>query len=349
MPVSIVVGGQYGSEGKGKVALELARQDPSITTVVRPGGTNSGHTGYSRSGQRHVLRQLPAAAIDRNVRVVFPAGSYIDTDLLLKEIVEIGLSESQVVIDPRAHIIRPEHIAWEADADLVGSIGSTMSGTGAAVLSRVARFAPQHPRAMMASEVSELARYVKRVDRLLTDCLKGQERILVEGTQGFGLSVLHSESWPKCTSRDTTAAGFLSEVGLSPLHVDRIYLVLRCHPIRVAGDSGPLTHETNWHDIAISAGACENLTELTSVTKKVRRVGCFDAGVVRRAMKANSPTAVVLNHLDYIDWECRDNLITDKAKSFVEGVQKIIGRRIDYVGTNEFGMVEQDFTALTDA
>jgi adenylosuccinate synthase len=89
MPVSVVVGGQYGSEGKGKVALELVRRDPSITTAVRPGGTNSGHTAFTNGGRRIVLRQLPAAAIDGNLIVVLPSVSYIDIDMLNKEIDEI--------------------------------------------------------------------------------------------------------------------------------------------------------------------------------------------------------------------------------------------------------------------
>jgi adenylosuccinate synthase len=67
MPVSIVVGGQFGSEGKGKVALEIVRRDPNVAAVVRVGGTNSGHTAVGRSGRTYVLRQIPAAAIDGNV------------------------------------------------------------------------------------------------------------------------------------------------------------------------------------------------------------------------------------------------------------------------------------------
>ena len=79
MPVSIVIGGQFGSEGKGKVALEIVRRSHGRNPVaVRVGGPNSGHTAYDRSGSRWVLRQLPAACVDRNVDVVLPAGSYID-------------------------------------------------------------------------------------------------------------------------------------------------------------------------------------------------------------------------------------------------------------------------------
>eukprot|EP00456_Euglypha_rotunda_P069717 TRINITY_DN6149_c0_g1_i1.p1 TRINITY_DN6149_c0_g1~~TRINITY_DN6149_c0_g1_i1.p1 ORF type:complete len:101 (-),score=16.97 TRINITY_DN6149_c0_g1_i1:10-312(-) len=82
MPVSIVVGGQFGSEGKGKVSLELVRMaTEGRIAVVRVGGPNSGHTAYDRSGRKFALRQLPAGAVDRNVDVVFPAGSFIDVEI----------------------------------------------------------------------------------------------------------------------------------------------------------------------------------------------------------------------------------------------------------------------------
>jgi adenylosuccinate synthase len=74
MPVTVVVGGQFGSEGKGKVALEIVRRE-TVAAVVRVGGTNSGHTAIGADGQTYALRQLPAAAADRSVRVILPPGS----------------------------------------------------------------------------------------------------------------------------------------------------------------------------------------------------------------------------------------------------------------------------------
>lgn len=336
MPVSVVVGGQYGSEGKGKVALELIRQDPSITIVVRPGGTNSGHTGYTREGRRIVLRQLPAAAIDRVAKVVLPAGSYIDIQQLLREIAELRLAPHQIAIDPRAQIIRPEHVEWERQAGLTNSIGSTGSGTGGAVISRLARYSPQLPKALPAAEVEALQPYVADTRTILQTALQNGERVLIEGTQGFGLSPIHGDDWPKATSRDTTAAGLLSEVGLSPLHVDRVILVIRCHPIRVAGDSGPLPNETSWAAIAKEAGIEGDLSEFTSVTKRLRRVGNFDADVVSKAIAANAPTEIVLNHVDYIDVTVKGSgELSGRAEEFVRGVERRIGRQIEWVGTDE--------------
>src|SRR5712672_1885487 len=81
MPVSVVVGGQFGSEGKGKVALEIVRRDRTVAAAIRVGGTNSGHTAVAADGQTYALRQLPAASVDRSVRVILPPGSYIDLEI----------------------------------------------------------------------------------------------------------------------------------------------------------------------------------------------------------------------------------------------------------------------------
>jgi adenylosuccinate synthase len=98
MAVTVVVGGQFGSEGKGKVAQYLASEQRAAA-VVRVGGSNSGHTGFATDGERHVLRQLPTAALLPDVLCVLGPGSYIDADLLLAEIARTGLDSSRLLID----------------------------------------------------------------------------------------------------------------------------------------------------------------------------------------------------------------------------------------------------------
>jgi adenylosuccinate synthase len=334
MPVSIVVGGQYGSEGKGKVALAIRRARPDCTFVIRPGGTNSGHTGYDKTGQRIVLRQFPAAAIDGDVSVIFPAGSYIDPELFLHELAALGLPDSRVFLDRRAQIILPEHRRLESDAGLIDSIGSTGSGTGAAVLSRLARYGEGIPKGVPVEDVPELARFIRDVPAALDGALANDERVLIEGTQGYGLSPLHGESWPKATSRDTIAASFLSEAGLAPLVVDEVALVLRAYPIRVAGDSGPLLDETSWEQVTKSSGSSRPLHEYTSVTNKLRRVGLFDPLVVRQAIRANRPSRIILNHVDYIDASLFEvPSLTPQAKDFISFVSDAVGHRITDIGT----------------
>ena len=342
MPVSVVVGGQFGSEGKGKTALEIVRRDPTVAAAIRVGGTNSGHTAIGSNGRRYALRQLPAASIDRSVRVILPPGSYIDVAIFMEEVRRLELEPDQIAVSPMARIITPEHRLWEQEADLGPAIGSTQSGTGAAVMAMTARRASHFSlRSVQAEEVPELEDYLKDTSSEVRSFLDLGKRVVIEGTQGFGLSLLQGGFWPKATSRDTTAAAFLAEAGLSPLDVDDVTLVIRCHPIRVAGNFGPLPGQTSWDQIAAEAGITEDIRELTTVTAKLRRVGRFDPGVVRRAILANQPTRIVLNHLDYVDPLVRDGTLTAKARAFVEMVEKGIGRCVDWLGIGPGQIMER--------
>ncbi|MBB4169309.1 adenylosuccinate synthetase [Rhizobium sp. BK538] len=339
MPVSIVVGGQFGSEGKGKVALEIARKAKGPVTVIRVGGPNSGHTGYDRSGKKWALRQMPASCIDKNVDVVFPAGSYIDVELLLSEIEELQYPKKRVFISPYARIILPEHKNWERQAGLTGAIGSTGSGVGGAVMAAVAREASNFPLSSPDAEhFAPLQGFVTDVATLLRMQLDKGFRVVIEGTQGFGLSLLEGGYWPKATSRCTTAAGALAEAGLSPLDVDDVTMVIRSYPIRVAGESGPLLGETTWEEIASNIGG-EDIREYTTVTQKLRRVGKFDPDIVNRAVSVNSPTRIVMNHLDYLGHVSDlDDSNTEIAR-FISRINSAIGRSIDWFGFSPFGVL----------
>ena len=163
MPVSVVVGGQFGSEGKGKTALEIVHRNPTVGAVIRVGGTNSGHTAISRNGRRFALRQLPAASIDRSVRVILPPGSYIDLEIFQEEVQRLEFGPDQIAVNALARIITDEHKSWERDADLGPAIGSTQSGTGAAVMAMTARGTGRFPlQSIQAEDVPELQRYLKR-------------------------------------------------------------------------------------------------------------------------------------------------------------------------------------------
>jgi adenylosuccinate synthase len=319
----------------------MVRRDPSIAAAVRVGGTNSGHTGIGKDGRTYALRQLPAAAIDGATQAILPAGSYIDLEVLQAEVDLLGLEPSQVAISPLARIITDEHKAWERAAELGVAIGSTQSGTGGSVLAMAAREAANFTlKSVQAEDVPALEPYLADVEEMMRRLLDDGRRIVIEGTQGFGLSLLHGEVWPKATSRDTTAAGFLSEAGLSPRDVDDVTMVIRCHPIRVAGDSGALPGETTWEAIASEAALPSAPREYTTVTRRLRRVGCFDSRVVRRAILANQPDRIVLNHLDYVDPHISEGRLTAKAAAFVRRVEEQIGRGIDCVGTGPASVID---------
>jgi adenylosuccinate synthase len=235
MPVTVIVGGQFGSEGKGKVAHFMAReQDADV--AIRVGGSNSGHTVISERDEELKFQHLPTAAILPDVTCVLGAGSYIDLDVFEREVDYLGLTPDRVIVDPNAMVITEGDKEAEREAGLQKSVGSTLSGTGAAVERRVRRERPRHT----AQDEKRLRRFVTPVKPFLRDSLDKEDRIILEGTQGYGLSNLHAPDFPYATSRDTTAAGFVAEAGLSPTDVDDVVLVLRAFPIRVSGNSGKI-------------------------------------------------------------------------------------------------------------
>jgi adenylosuccinate synthase len=179
----------------------------------------------------------------------------------------------------------------------------------------------------LARDCKELSSFIQDVPDSLRDSLERHERVVIEGTQGFGLSPLHARHYPYVTSRDTTAAAFLSETGLSPLDVDDIVLTIRAFPIRVGSkNAGPLEDEIDWDTITREGDHLEALEELTSVTQKVRRVGRFSSVVVKQAIRANKPTRIVLNHLDY--------LLSEDAALFLRDTEIQIAHNICLVGTS---------------
>jgi adenylosuccinate synthase len=334
MPVSVVVGGQYGSEGKGKLALAVAREK-NAQCVVRVGGTNSGHTIVDERGALRSLRQLPTSVFANGTIAVLPPGALIDVDIFEREVAELGLAPDRIAVSPLAGLITAEDREMERSSGLVDQIGSTGSGTGAALMRRIGRSASVR----LAKHEDRLQPYLKNTTELMRKILDRKQRIVIEGSQGFGLSVLHGGFYPHATSRDTTSAGFISEAGLSPLDVDDIVLVLRAHPIRVAGSSGPLEREISWRDLAAEAGLPEDYRELTTATRKERRVGRFETAVVRRAIEVNQPTSIVLNHLDYIDPALRHGARTAKARDFLSFVEAEISRKVDLVGLGPDSLV----------
>jgi len=335
--VTVVVGGQFGSEGKGKVAQYLAREQHA-TTAVRVGGSNSGHTGTTGNGAE-ILRQLPTAALEQDITCVLAAGSYVDIDVLMDEVERVGLDRERLLIDTNAMVVSAADREAERRSDLGHRIGSTCSGTGAAVAKRVARRSAQD----LANAFKALRPYLGDASAYLRDCVRRGDRVIVEGTQGFGLSLLHSRHFPNVTSRDTTAAAAVAEAGLSPFDVDEVVLVLRAFPIRVAGNSGSFgSEEIDWATIAREGGHTEEPAEYTSVTKRLRRVARFDPELVRQAIAVNRPSTIVLNHVDYVDASTTHDRLSHRARRFIHEVVREIQQDIDLVGLGPDALVRWD-------
>ena len=163
------------------------------------------------------------------------------------------------------------------------------------------------------------------------------ESCIVEGTQGFGLSLYHTRCYPFATSRDTTASAFLSEVGISPLKVTSIIMAIRTYPIRVEGNSGPLENEITWPKLRELSGYPYDINEFTTATNRLRRVGKFDLDLVKRAAMINKPTEIALHGVDYLDFAnkgiCNYNLLTNMAKNFIELIELELKTYIRILGT----------------
>ena len=337
MAVSIIIGGQYGSEGKGKVAYHWAKK-MKAKAVVRVGGSNSGHTIYDEKGNLYAFRMLPTACMLDGTISILPAGAYIDVTVLLKEIQLAGILKENLKIDPNAVIIKEEYKEKEQFMELRKTIGSTLSGTGAAVIERIKR--SKNNPVLMAKDIEELNPFLTDTKLFMHQLINDGEHIIIEGTQGYGLSNYHAKDYPYATSRDTTAAFFLAETGISPFEVEHIVMSIRAFPIRVSGNSGPLENEIDWATVTEESGSNEYFEEKTTVTQKIRRVARFDSKIVKEAIMVNKPDIIVLNHLDYLEYYNKNNMqLTESQKIFVKNIENLIERKIDYYGNGEMSML----------
>jgi adenylosuccinate synthase len=325
MSLWVVVGGQYGSEGKGKISALISKQE-NIDICVRCGGPNSGHSFVDESGKIVVLRQLSTGFVNQRTRLLIPAGAMIDPSVLRQEIEFLRLPPERIGIDQNCLIIEEKDREAEQKLLLRERLSSTLCGVGAAQARRILRGEDVKLARHACGEHSWLGQHLTNVSNEVNAGLDHGSKVLIEGTQGFGLSLYHSDHYPKATSRDTTAAGFLSEVGVSPRLVTEIVVVFRTFPIRVAGEqAGPFKEETTWEQLQIESGYPHPIEERTTVTRKVRRVGRFEWDVAARCVQANRPTRLAINGLDYLNYRnsgCETvEGLTDDAKLFVHRLE----------------------------
>lgn len=321
MPGTIVVGGQWGDEAKGKICSYLAmRDDPAIS--VRTGlGPGAGHT-VVHEGQTLRMRQLPSAVVNPKTRLLLGAGVLIRPEVLLREIEELGVGD-RVGVDYRASIIEPEHVEAESlDTILTERVRSTGSGHGPALAARAMRSARR------AEDVPELAPYLADVAAESNDAVDAGQHVLVEGTNGFGLSVLFG-SYPYTVGKDSTASTAAADAGLGPLAIDEVVLAFRTYPIRVG--AGPLPTE-----IPQSQAEDLGIVEFGTVTGRRRRVGTFDIDEARESVRINRPSRIALTFLDYIDpvsSRLRAEPLPPAASEFVSRIEEGLGRSVDLIGT----------------
>ena len=335
--VDVIVGGQYGSEGKGNIAFYMARD---YDLLVRVGGPNAGHKVPLPTPYTH--RLLPSGTMaNESAKLLIGPGAILDLDVLLDEISDCQVEVDRLSIDPNALIILPEDI--EAETALVEQIGSTGTGVGAATARRIMGRQEIDPPVQRACDLEALHPYLRSAEDVLRSAYERGERVLLEGTQGTGLSLYHG-SYPHVTSRDTTVAGCLAEAGIAPRRVGRVVLVCRTYPIRVEngrlGTSGPMSQEITWETLSETSGIpLEELTstEKGSVSGKQRRVSEFDWVQLRSAVELNGATDIALTFADYLDVQNRNarrfDQLTQPTMQFIEEVEQVAGIPVSLIAT----------------
>lgn len=292
--ITIVVGAQYGGEGKGKVCSYLGSVR-RYKLVCRTGGVNSSHSVHF-SGQIHRLRMMPASAVVQRSCYVFGAGTLLDLDILFSEAERLGVSDEQILIDPRAGIITADIVAEQRTDSRYELIGSTLTGTGYGSARRCRR------ELLLACDVPRLKPFLTDVVSLLFDAALASDDILVEGHQGAGLSNYHGD-YPFASSRDCIAAALMSELGLGTRWRPEVVLAVKVFPTR--NHAGRLPGELSPEE-AVDIGVVERGGGSPGIPDRRRRVGAFDIEDVRRAIMLNTPDYIALTGLDYLFPEIRN-------------------------------------------
>lgn len=335
MPKNVVViGTQWGDEGKGKIVDLLAEK---ADVVVRfQGGNNAGHTLIIQ-GEKTVLSLLPAGVLREGVWCYIGNGVVLNPEALIKEMQALeshGIEVSKRLrVSLACPLLLPYHIAIDqAREEGDHSIGTTKRGIGPAYEDKVARrsvkvadlFYPER----LARKLGEilpyhnfiLENYFKKppidLAKLLHDCAqwaqllkplamdivealsehrKRGDRILFEGAQGFFLDVDHG-TYPYVTSSNTSAGGVANGTGFGPCHLEYVLGISKVYATRVGG--GPLPTELT---DSVGQTLAERGQEFGAVTGRARRCGWFDAVLSRRAVLINSVTGICLTKLDILD------------------------------------------------
>lgn len=321
MTSTVVVGGFFGDEGKGKIISYLAMRDnPKI--IVRGGaGPNAGHT--IRDGDKiYKVRMLPSGFLNKNAKVMIGPGVVINPAVLLKEIQDFDVS-GRSFIDKHCGIIEESHLIRDSKGELKEKIGSTGSGTGPANADRAMRVLK------LAKDIDSLSSLIVDVPAEINSALSLNQNVLVEGTQGTFLSLWHG-TYPFVTSKDVTASGICADVGLGPKKVDEVIVVFKSYVTRVG--TGPLAKE-----LTLAEAESKGWSEFGTVTGRQRRAADFDFDLARRAIMLNSATQISITKLDVIFPDCTGKTsfeeLSKDAQSFINNIEDKLNTPVTIIGT----------------
>ena len=321
MTSTVVVGGFFGDEGKGKIISYLAMKDnPKI--IVRGGaGPNAGHTIHE-GDKVYKVRMLPSGFLNKNAKVMIGPGVVINPKVLLKEIQDFDAS-GRSFIDKHCGIIEETHLSRDSKGDLKEKIGSTGSGTGPANSDRAMR------TLKLAKDFDSLSSLIVDVPDQINSALSNNENVLIEGTQGTFLSLWHG-TYPFVTSKDVTASGICADVGLGPKKIDDVIVVFKSYVTRVG--TGPLNKE-----LTLEEAENKGWSEFGTVTGRQRRAADFDFDLATRAIMLNSATQIAITKLDVVFPECAGitsyDKLNEKAKSFIENIENKLHTPVTIIGT----------------
>ncbi len=321
MPATVVVGGFFGDEGKGKIISYLALNDNPKVVVRGGAGPNAGHT--VRDGDKvYKIRMLPSGFLNKNTKVLIGPGVVVNPEVFLKEINEFEAS-GRAFLDRNCGIIEESHLIQDSKGELKEKIGSTGSGTGPANAERAMR------TLKLGKDIPSLSKYIVDVPSLIAAALKNNENVLVEGTQGTFLSLWHG-TYPFVTSKDVTASGICADVGLGPTSVNDVIVVFKSYVTRVG--SGPLDNELKPEEITK-----KGWSEFGTVTGRPRRASEFNFELARRAIMLNGATQIAITKLDVRFPDCKGktsyNELSSEAKSFIKKIEDDLGIPVTIIGT----------------
>lgn len=334
MSVTVVVGTQWGDEGKAKV-IDLLAASHSIVARYQ-GGHNAGHTVVI-GDQKYALQLTPSGVFYDTVTPVIGNGVVVDLPTLFKEIDSLesrGISTARLKVSSLAHLIFPWHQAIDAALEAArgdSKIGTTLKGIGPAYVDKVKRAGIRvgevlniqsfetkvRERAIAARrEVSDiggdtfdveqvvsdfvayarrLAPYVADTVNLLHDAREQGEHILLEGAQATFLDVDHG-TYPYVTSSNPISGGAAVGTGLGPRHIDRVVGIAKAYTTRVGMGPFPSELTDELGEKLVDIGR-----EFGTVTGRRRRTGWLDTVMLRHAMRVNSLTEIALTKLDVLD------------------------------------------------
>jgi adenylosuccinate synthase len=326
MPCTIVVGGFFGDEGKGKLFGYLANKD-NYHAAVRGQGPQAGHT-IDYQNEKYVFRQIPTAVFNLKTQLLLSVGSFVSPKVLFEELEKYAKFkvEHRLKIDENATVILNEHI--EREKELVKSIGSVGTGTGIAYSDRVMR----RPN-ILVRDFPELKKYSEgiNVSKIVNSYLDEGKKIGIEGAHGTFLSNFHG-TYPYTNAYDDIAAALLSQTGVGPSRANSVILVFKSFVSRVG--QGPLKGE-----VLSEEAEKRGWTERGTVSGRLRRAAPFDIELAKDSIRLNYPTDIALTKIDILYPDAFG--ITDYSKlpepcqRFIEKLEKSWNKKppITLIGT----------------